>query len=509
MLLALIAVLALGQQGSGPDNGGITRGNFLRIPDYRTPGTGVQTYFVDPTGADTNNCTTSGTSACLTIQGALNKAPKLLRDQVTVNVAAGSYAGFIISGFTTDTGVQQATGGLLINGALVNSTLATGSATGTATGAGQSAGAGSTFGVLCDSTATWTANDLRGRFVTTLNPANAALVVSSNTATCITIVGTWALPVAGSTTYAIQDPSVTITSPANLAAPAGAPAQPIAAGIIIDTGSMMYNQPAILVRNIRVANTTGSTGVLAGGDGSYTFTNLQIRPLSATAIGARLGLTGSTTSSARFQNCDTSIASSNGPVFVSSGSFTSRSSLWRNSGIATSGINIGAGATVSEGVAFATASLFSSEMLGLGQGSGCAVCVFNGRVTMQTGANRVSCGSSSAAGFAIRPLASVTTALATYASINSIASTDVSGCGVGLSVVGPGVADVTSMSGSATTTGFDVSLGGTVVYTKSGVTLTAGTEVNLDSGGATAAFIDIAAGACLATAPQSSRVCGR
>src|SRR5882757_2311988 len=148
LLLTLLASasLAQGQALPGPANGRVSRGNFLPIPQYRTPGTGAQSYFVDGSlGSNTNNCTASGASACLTIQGALNKIPKLLRDLVTVTVAAGTYAGFSVAGFTCDPGIQTTTGGIMVDGfgAFANSTLATGSATGTFTS--STAGSGTTF----------------------------------------------------------------------------------------------------------------------------------------------------------------------------------------------------------------------------------------------------------------------------------------------------------------------------------------------------------------------------
>src|SRR5689334_6787266 len=48
--------------------------------------------YVDPTGSDSNACAASGASACLTLQGAINKLPKYHRHGATINLAAGSFA---------------------------------------------------------------------------------------------------------------------------------------------------------------------------------------------------------------------------------------------------------------------------------------------------------------------------------------------------------------------------------------------------------------------------------
>lgn len=172
------------------------------------------TYFVDPTGNDSNACTTSGVNACLTIQGAINKSPKQLMNRVTINVAAGNYAGFLVAGFVQDNSIQSVTGGLLIQGTLVNSTnLISGTATGIATSGTPASG--STWGTLTDATQNWTINDLRGRFLAITSGTGASTllfkVISSNTATMITTIGTGFTPDATSH-YAIQDAASIITS---------------------------------------------------------------------------------------------------------------------------------------------------------------------------------------------------------------------------------------------------------------------------------------------------------
>ena len=170
--------------------------------------TGPLTLFADPLGNDANACTATGTSACRQPQAAINKIPKFLRAQATVTAACGDYQGFAVSGFTTDYNYPDAGAGILVSGTMADSTtLASGSATGTAT-SGTAGSINLPFGTLVDAAATWTVNDLNGRYIT-LNSGTGILatprVISSNTATTITIEGTWTAPT-GTTTYSIQEP---------------------------------------------------------------------------------------------------------------------------------------------------------------------------------------------------------------------------------------------------------------------------------------------------------------
>lgn len=201
--LILAAAIAHGQ---------ILSGGRAGAGNAETTTTSNVALFVDPTGSDSNDCASTGAGACLTIQGAINKVPKILRHRATIVAATGSFAAFNVSGFTTDISTQQTTAGLLIDGTLTNSTVATGTATGTATAG--SAGSTDTFGTLTDSGQTWAVNDLRGRFLVLTGGTGIgqAKAITSNTATAITIVGLFSpAPIAG-TTYAIQDSTSLITT---------------------------------------------------------------------------------------------------------------------------------------------------------------------------------------------------------------------------------------------------------------------------------------------------------
>src|SRR5574343_1931815 len=201
MSILLAFVLA---QAAPPPGFSSTGAAQLPVASYQT--TEALNLFVDSTGSDGNSCTATGTGACLTIQGAINKVPKLLLHPVTITVGAGNFSGGFVDGFTSDNRLNDTPSGtyLQVNGTLTNATVATGSATGTATGG--TAGSGATHGTLVDSGASWTTNDLRGKLVAILTGTGNGQfrVIQSNTSTTITIAGTWTAPTSGST-YAVQD----------------------------------------------------------------------------------------------------------------------------------------------------------------------------------------------------------------------------------------------------------------------------------------------------------------
>jgi hypothetical protein len=134
----------------------------VKAADLRTSAT--LTLYVDPTGSDANACTATGAAACQTIAGALAKVPSELCDSVTINIASGNYTGFYIDRFrpcSLESGSR--TGSLTLNGTLIPATLATGSGTFNFTSQTVGTSLGNTWGLLNNTGATWTVNDLRGK----------------------------------------------------------------------------------------------------------------------------------------------------------------------------------------------------------------------------------------------------------------------------------------------------------------------------------------------------------
>ena len=244
----------------------------LTDPTYATQA--AVNLYVDPTGSDSNACTSSGSSACLTLQGAESRIPKLARHPVVVSVAAGHYTGLGIYGHSFDP--ASVTNGAYISwvGALTNATVATGTATGTATGG--TAGSASAFGTIIDSGQSWTSNNLKGFILEKTGGTGVGekRIITSNTSTTITAAGNWTAPAAGSTTYAIRD-WATIVDTAILQ-----PALPgLAAATPVDlrmegNGSVRYGVPSAL-------------GTLSG-QAAINFTDIAFAPTTSQGVGARL-----------------------------------------------------------------------------------------------------------------------------------------------------------------------------------------------------------------------------
>jgi hypothetical protein len=131
-------------------------------------------------GSDTNDGLTVGT-ALATIQEAINRVPKFIKHQVTIDIGEGSFAGFYIAGFIIAEYVN-----FYIQGTLGNPTLTTGLVSGTATG-------GSTT-QLIDISNDWVDNELRGMLV---NVEGTYRQVYSNTNDTINFVGAYGSSVNG------------------------------------------------------------------------------------------------------------------------------------------------------------------------------------------------------------------------------------------------------------------------------------------------------------------------
>ena len=200
LLLLLLASSAFAQPT-------VTRGGALKKRQYQTYANA--TYYVDPAGSDSNACTASGTSACLTLQGVFNKLPDIIRHTITINVAAGTFVGDSTLSQKTITvssaSAANSVGVFITGAALQNVTPASGSATGTLSGTGSGNNPLPTFTVAG---AGWTPNDFRGAFLVMTSGAQsgARMPIVANDATTLTTLPWSTYPSAGDT-FAIQIPS--------------------------------------------------------------------------------------------------------------------------------------------------------------------------------------------------------------------------------------------------------------------------------------------------------------
>ncbi len=166
--------------------------------------TAAITYNVSASGSDVTG-DGSVTLPFATIQYILDQLPKILRHQVTIKVGVGNFPGVAIHGFVSDPANNTLPTGLLIQGTLVNATVATGTATGTFTNKVAGATTSATFVVLTDSGQSWTTNDLKGKLLEVLTGTNAGVIypIASNTATTVTLTKDSTGGIGG--IYAIRD----------------------------------------------------------------------------------------------------------------------------------------------------------------------------------------------------------------------------------------------------------------------------------------------------------------
>ena len=237
----------------------VTRGGALKKRAYQTYAT--TTLYVDPTGNDANPCTASGTSACATLTGALEKLPRNINHTVTIDVAAGTYTESPVIGPLTFGGTSS---GMTISGptgaagwAAVAPT--TGTATGTLTAYTAMDNLTATLGTATDSTQSWTVNDLRGAYLTVTSGAANGLqgVIVGNTATELNVNRTFTGLAAGAT-YSIQRPSAIISGALTVRG-VGGHATASTGVLISDLQVIAGASAAVTVQNVTLASTTLST----------------------------------------------------------------------------------------------------------------------------------------------------------------------------------------------------------------------------------------------------------
>jgi hypothetical protein len=165
--------------------------------------TASATYYVRTDGSDSNTClgNTAGT-ACLTVQGALNKLPQFIKHAIVVNVGAGTFPGFVLKSLY----MSAPAASLSISGTLGAPTLTTGTVSGTADG-------GST--VECaDSGQAWTVDELRGKL---MHVGTDHRIVRSNSATSAFLVGALGATCSGSAYNLVEQKTILNTDGGNSA----------------------------------------------------------------------------------------------------------------------------------------------------------------------------------------------------------------------------------------------------------------------------------------------------
>lgn len=160
--------------------------------------------YVATTGSDSNTCLTAPT-ACLTVQAAVNKVPKSIKHRVTINIGAGNFAAFIVSGFQLNSWTSSSAATdyqfQIVGADPINYTPVGG-------GTGSGTATGGTTATLIDAGQGWAVNALRGKLVFV---NSSWLIIRKNDATSLETVGVSSSTMSGKA-YIIQDWSTIINT---------------------------------------------------------------------------------------------------------------------------------------------------------------------------------------------------------------------------------------------------------------------------------------------------------
>jgi hypothetical protein len=253
-------VRVLGGQGAGSERGAFT------VAD-------LNLYVDAAAGDDSNDCTLAA-MACRTIQGAVNKIPKRLLHVVTVSVASGNYAGFVVEGFEVHPSWSASGAGLIIQGTMQPASPKTGTASGTASSDCDRGGLPDPnfHSNLTDSTQKWTPRDekqLRGRKLCLTSGAGKGecLTIEDNTETVITLAGYWSdfhhgwadIPSGETRVGCLKGDTYAITEPATHLNQAVALPQGVG-GVANGQGNIDFGSIAAII----VSNVHGGASAIAG-----------------------------------------------------------------------------------------------------------------------------------------------------------------------------------------------------------------------------------------------------
>jgi hypothetical protein len=160
------------------------------------------TYYVTAAGSDSTGNGSSG-APWKTIQYAVNQIPKNIEHNVIIDVGAGTFAGFRVTGFTVQ---DQAS--FIIRGTTSAFSPATGTASGTFTSSTHSATAAKA--TATDSGQSWTVDNLKGKL---LKIGSEYRWIVSNTATVITYAGAFSATPNGKAYEIIKQDTILGTFP--------------------------------------------------------------------------------------------------------------------------------------------------------------------------------------------------------------------------------------------------------------------------------------------------------
>lgn len=202
---------------------------------------GTMTVYVDgASGSDSaDKGTGTGSNAFATIQYAINQIPSLVGGNVTVNIAAGTYAENVILRDKNYTGNYTIT----LQGTLTQLDSLTSSA--------STQGTGATQGTVVRSSGTWTSNQRQHKLVRFTSGTNNGVtrLIDSNNTTTLTIVERWSGGAPATDTFVVEDWAVDINPTS------GAPL-------------LVFGQPGVTLKDIKFTGDSSNFGLTVTGAGA-------------------------------------------------------------------------------------------------------------------------------------------------------------------------------------------------------------------------------------------------
>lgn len=239
--------------------------------------TAAQTYYVDTTGSDSNDCI-SALTPCATLTGVDNKLPWDLRNIITVNVAGLTDGG--VATYTESINLNHfAEGGAIsiVGPSLVAIVPDAGTASGTFTAVSNTIPA-----VFTDSGKSWTTDNFVGAFlvVTGGTGSGGIIPIIANTATTITTAVSYSVAPTTSSTYEIRVPGATFTQGTS----ATATFNVRLAGAASLSAASTTNR--VIVTAIDFVSTgTGPACTVSATSGQLNFTNSRCRATASNTTG--------------------------------------------------------------------------------------------------------------------------------------------------------------------------------------------------------------------------------
>lgn len=434
------------------------------------------TFYVESDGNDSNSCT-SESSPCLTIQGAIKRLKGgasrfVIKHGVTIQVGAGSFAGYVVSGISIEPNDAYNT---QVSYLLVKGEMEDVGVSGTLTGWTSQSGA--TFATATDSGLSMTTDENKGYFLEATSGTGstsslarpARWVITSNTSTAFTVLGAGLTSMTTGTGYKVVRPATFITSGTS---PASALTNPAAVSIPVNAsfGAAYVQNEGVgfAVQNIQFTMGASMTRGIAMQESRLSVTDSRFIATSGTVFPIVIGTNTQPNASIVLFEVYSNLTGTSNSTHIS---------------------NTTSGGSSSLAAPSMTASMFEGGTIALNMGGSAAGpfinnCYFLSQSSIAINMLGVALGQFISMRIASAPKGIVATETASQGLGNTtfgVTNSDISNCSTaGIVLTGAySSAYLTNVSGSGNTIGLDISRGAKAAVSSS-TTLTGTTEVSID-----------------------------